>query len=107
MFNNISRSKYIGNSVFVGEVSGSATAKQLPNVTCALVNIKAVSSNAGNVYVGGAGVTKVDGTTDVTTGIELAAGEATGWIPCDNLNKFYIIGDNAGDDVVYMAIEEN
>ena len=64
-----------------GEVQGSATVAQLPDVSCRLVWIKAVASNAGNVYIGAAGATKVDGTTDVTSGIELDAGEMIGPIP--------------------------
>ena len=91
-------------TVAVGEVSGSVTAVQLPTVSGTLCAIKAVNSNAGDVYVGGAGVTVVNGTTDITSGIELAAGETTGWIPCGNLNTFYIITDNAGDDITYMVI---
>ena len=66
---------------------------------------KAVKGNAGNVYIGIAGVTVVDGTTDTTSGFELGAGETTGWIPASNLNLFYRICDNAGDDVVYMVLQ--
>jgi hypothetical protein len=96
--------EYRHSGIKSGEVAGSATAAQLPTVSCGLVNIKAVSSNAGNVYIGGAGVTKVDGTTDVTTGIELSAGQETGFLPASNLNTFYYICDNAGDDITYLAI---
>jgi len=92
------------NRVTTGEVSGSATAKQLPSISCRLVWFTAVGSNAGNVYLGGAGVTKVDGTTDVTTGIELDAGVMIGPIPATNLDLFYIICDNAGDDLTYLAV---
>jgi len=87
-----------------GELAGSATALVMPTVTCRMVNFKAVASNAGNVYIGGAAVTKVDGTTDVTTGLELAAGQETGWLLVDNLNRFYRICDNAGDDLTYLAL---
>lgn len=87
-----------------GELAGSATALQLPDIPCSMVMFKAASSNAGNVYIGGAGVTKVDGTTDATTGLELAAGNNTGWIPVSNLNVFYRICDNAGDDLTYLAV---
>ena len=67
-----------------------------------LIAFKAVGSNAGNVYIGGSGVTVVDGTNDATSGWELAAGEETGWLPAGNLNEFYRICDNAGDDLVFM-----
>lgn len=87
-----------------GELAGSAAAVQMPDVACRLVNFKAVASNAGNVYIGGAGVTKVDGSTDTTTGLELDAGQETGWLFVDNLNRFYRICDNAGDDLTYLAL---
>ena len=92
------------DTIVTGERAGSATAVQLPDVPCKQVNIKAVIGNSGNVYVGGAGVTKVDGTTDVTTGFELDAGQETGWINIANLNKLYMICDNAGDDITYIAV---
>jgi hypothetical protein len=69
-----------------------------------MVYIKAVSSNAGGVYIGFLGVTVVDGTTDTTSGYELEAGDAIGPIPLDNLNRLYIICDNAGDDITYLAL---
>lgn len=86
-----------------GELQGSATALQFPDVACLLVRFKALISNAGNVYLGGAGVTKADGTTDITSGLELCPGDDTGWISVDNLNRFYRICDNAGDDLTYIA----
>tara|TARA_R110000765_G_scaffold77622_3_gene152515 strand:- start:976 stop:1287 length:312 start_codon:yes stop_codon:yes gene_type:complete len=85
-----------------GEHAGSTSADQLPDITAKAVNIKAVLGNSGNVYVGFSGVTVVDGSTDVTSGWELDAGEETGWLPVGNLNELYIICDNAGDDIVYM-----
>ena len=66
---------------------------------------KAVNSNAGDVYIGASTVTVVDGTTDTTSGYELAAGEETGWLPVNNLNLFYRICDNAGDDLTYLVLE--
>jgi len=92
------------SQVISGERAGSVTAVQLPDIECVKVNIKAVLGNAGNVYIGGAGVTKVDGTTDTTTGIELDANQETGWITVDNLNRLYMICDNAGDDITYIAL---
>ena len=96
--------RYPTRTVKSGELAGSTSALVMPTIEAYLVNFKAVSSNVGKVYTGAAGVTKVDGTTDVTTGFELGAGESTGWIPCGNLNQFYRICDNAGDDLTYMAI---
>ena len=86
-----------------GEVAGSATAVVLPSVPCVYVWIKAIASNAGYVYLGVAGVTKVDGTTDTTSGLQIAPGEIVGPLHVDNLNRFYIICDNAGDDLTYLA----
>lgn len=88
-----------------GAIAGSATAAVCPTVTCAWVKFKAQAGNAGNVYIGGAGVTKpTDQTTDATTGWELDAGQETDWLPARNLNEFYRICDNAGDDLVYMTL---
>ena len=87
-----------------GERAGSATAVQLPSIKCRAVAITAVASNAGSVFLGGAGVTVPNGTTDTTSGLELEAGDMTQFIPVDNLNIFYIICDNAGDDITYMAL---
>ena len=92
------------NLVGVGERAGSATAVQLPSVAGSMILIKALASNAGNVYLGGAGVTKANGTTDTTTGIELTPGDMTPWLPLSNLDNLYIICDNAGDDITYMVL---
>lgn len=87
-----------------GEIAGSATAAVMPTVACKRVNFKAESTNAGNVYVGVADtVTVVNGTTDATSGFELDAGQETGWLRATNLNTFYRICDNAGDDLTYIA----
>jgi len=86
-----------------GELAGSVSAVQMPSITCSMVNFKAVLSNAGNVYIGISGVTVVDGTTDTTTGFELGPGDETGFIPVDNLNRFYRISNNAGDDLTYLT----
>jgi hypothetical protein len=94
----------VPKGVRTGEVSGSATAKQLPTIDCQAARIVAATDNAGNVYLGGVGVTAPDGTTDTTSGFLLDAGDSTEWIPIDNLNKLYIICDNAGDDILYMLV---
>lgn len=90
-------------TIITGELAGSGTAVQMPTITCSMVKFKAVRSNAGNVYIGVAGVTIVDGTTDTTSGFELDAGEETPWLPTVNLNTFYRISDNAGDDLTYIG----
>ena len=87
-----------------GEISGSATAKNLPDIACQMVMFVATNSNAGDVYLGGAAVTVPDGTQDATSGFELKASAQTPWFPVSNLNKFWIICDNAGDDLTYLAL---
>lgn len=93
----------ISDPVF-GEVSGSVSAKQLPTITAKWAKIQALSSNAAAVYVGASGVTIPDGTTDTTSGFALVAGADTGWFPTTNLNRYYIIGTNATDDIVYWVL---
>ena len=89
--------------VICGELQGSATALQLPDIACSWVVLKARSDNAGSVYIGKAAVTKADGTTDTTTGFELAPGESTPVLELDNLKRLYRICDNAGDDLTYLG----
>lgn len=91
-------------TVACGELAGNAAATQMPSVACKLIKFKAEIDNAGNVYIGGSTVTKADGTTDTTTGLQLAAGEETPWMPVTNANIFYRICDNAGDDLTYIAL---
>lgn len=96
------------DGIISGELAGSAAAIQGPTVAAYQVKFKAAAANAGKVYIGGtSGVTKVDGTTDATTGIQLSAGEQTEWIPCVNLNQFWRICDNAADALTYIALARN
>ncbi len=87
-----------------GELQGSTTALQLPNIPCMAVLFKANTNNAGNVYLGSTGVTKSDGTTDITTGLQLTAGDTLPWLPIDNLNRLYRICDNATDGLTYFLL---
>lgn len=91
-------------TIATGELQGSATALQCPNVACKMIRFTALANNVGNVYLGGAGVTIPNGTTDTTSGLQLAPGADSGWIPVSNLNVFYRIADNAGDDLTYLAL---
>lgn len=89
-----------------GERAGSVAAIQLAAIPCRLARIKAEALNAGNVYVGtSSAVTRAAGTTTTTCGFQLAAGDDTGWIPIDNLNRLWIICDNAGDAITYMVMD--
>lgn len=90
------------NFVGQGELAGATSATQMPDRKCKGVMFKALGSNAGNVYIGGAGVTVAGGTTDTTSGWELDAGDSTPYLPCNNLNEWYRICDNAGDDLCYL-----
>lgn len=94
----------ITQGVVCGEVQGATGATQMPNVPVKLVRFTAMASNGGNVYVGGPGVTRPDGSTDTTTGLELEPGDDTGWIPLVNLSQFYYICDNATDDFSYLGL---
>ena len=92
------------NTVVHGEVQGGTTAKQLPDVPCTMVKIKAQSANNTNVYIGGSdAVTVADGTTDPTTGYEMDAGDETPWLPITNLNKLWRICNANGDDLTYIC----
>lgn len=87
-----------------GEIQGGTTAAQMPDIPCVMVKFRALTSNAGDVYIGGLGVTVPDGETDATSGLELSSGDDSGWIPVENLNKFYMITDNNGDDLTYLVL---
>ena len=93
------------NKIVSGEIQGSATAAQCPDISCRVVTFKALSTNAGYVYIGGKGVTKPDGTSDSTSGVEMAPGDWLQFNPCSNINIFYYICDNAGDDMCYLAMQ--
>lgn len=91
--------------IITGEVTGSTSAAQLPNVAGKYINLKARAANAGKVYVGHSNVvTKAAGTTTVTAGWELAAGQETGWLNISNLNTLYYITDGASDSLMYMVV---
>ncbi len=86
-----------------GELVGTATELQGPDIACKGVMFKATASNTGNVYIGLAtGVTVPAGTTNTTAGWELSAREETGYLPCLNLNQFWRICTSAADDLVYV-----
>jgi hypothetical protein len=90
-------------SIASGELQGSATLLQLPDIPCRIAILRARDDNSGNVYLGGAGVTKPDGTTDATTGLGLDAGQDV-TLYVDNLNRLWRICDNAGDDLTYLVM---
>lgn len=87
-----------------GELAGATSATQMPSVAAKMVKFKAEYDNAGRVYIGASGVTKADGSTDITTGLQLSPGEETPWLLVSNINVFYRICDNAGDDLTYIVM---
>mgnify|MGYP003641281334 FL=1 len=84
------------------ELVGVTSATQLPDIACNRVTLKAEAANPTFVYVGGAGVTKKDGSTDATTGIQLDASEQITF-EISNLNLLYRICDATGDVLTYVA----
>ena len=85
-----------------GERDVTNSAVQAPTVTAKLIRIRAKISNVGNIYYGKSGVTVPDGTQDATSGIPLMPGEDSGFLPAENLDELYVIGDEAsGDDYHY------
>ena len=94
----------MANFFKTGEISGSTTAKQLPSIPFGFQAwIKAQKDNTGVVCLGTSTVTLADGTTDVTTGLELSAKEMIILQGPGNLNSYYIICTAATDDVIYMV----
>lgn len=92
-------------TVASGELQGTTSATQLPNIPAKMVRIKAAWDNAGRIFLGGAaGTTLPDNVTDITTGFELNPRDDTGWLPIDNLNRLWRICQNAGDKATYMVI---
>jgi len=88
-----------------GEVAGSIAGAALPSVPCTRVLIRANKANTGNVYISASATpTVAANTTDTTTGLQLSAGQDTGWLNIPNLNMLHYISDGAGDGVTYMAL---
>ena len=92
----------LNTKIVSGELVGVTSATQLPDIACNRVTLKAQAANPSFVYLGGAGVTKKDGSTDATTGLQLDAGdEVTLYI--SNLNLLYRVCDASGDVLTYIA----
>jgi hypothetical protein len=79
-----------------GTVLNSAALQLGANVITQGVNIKASSTNAGNIYVGGSsGVT-------TSTGYKLAPGEFV-FLPIKNTNLVFLRGDSATNTVYVLG----
>ena len=94
----------IYSTVKSGEIGGETSATRLPDIPCQMVMFVATNSNTGDVYLGGSGVTIPNNTQDATSGFELKPSAQTPWLPIPNLNLLFIICDNAGDDLTYIAL---
>ena len=100
---------YIGfTQPFTGEVQGSATAAQIPSNLrreCKRVLIRAASDNAGSVYIGfTSGVTKADGTSDITSGIEITKTDPPLVMDIPRTDDIWYICTNAGDDFTILIL---
>lgn len=100
---------YIGfTQAFTGEVAGSATAAQIPSNLrreCKRVLIRAASDNAGSVYIGfTSGVTKADGTSDITSGIEVTKTDPPLTLDIPRTDDIWYICTNATDDFTILIL---
>jgi hypothetical protein len=84
-----------------GELVGVTSATQLPDVPCREVLFRVT---AGTVYLGGAGVTVSDGSTDTTSGLKLTAADPPVRVRIDNLNKLYRICASVNDHLTYLVV---
>lgn len=85
-----------------GEITSNGTATVFPSVAGGLVRIKAQSDNSDSVFIGTSTVTTMNGTTDTTTGYELAPGDAE-WFFVTPLSSLYLISITSGDGVTYLV----
>lgn len=82
---------------------GSTDAAQMPTYKFQAGYIKALADNVGNVYIGGSSDVAIAGTTDnLTTGYELDAGDVLVLGKPGNLQNYWYITDNAGDDLIFF-----
>ena len=80
----------------VNQQTVNLVAIQLPTGACLNgFNLKSANTNAGNLWVGGAGVT-------ASNGYQLVAGESV-FVPIDNLNKIFVIGDTSNQKLQYLG----
>ena len=81
----------------IAAVNVTDSAVVLPTVGCQMFMLQALAGNTGSVYYGESDVS-------ATTGIALTAGTMSPWIPCENLDEYYVIAGTTGDDVIYHCI---
>jgi hypothetical protein len=86
-----------------GEVSVTTSNQRLPGKRINRVWFQAPKTNGGNLYVGWASATVMDGTTNTTTGWELDKTDTIGPISASNLDEFTVIGTDASDSLIYIT----
>lgn len=69
---------------------------QLTDLPCRSASIRALSGNAGDIYLG-------DERVDSSTGFPLAAGDCLD-LAIDNLRRLYIDAANNGDGIAYLIV---
>ena len=89
-----------------GNRACTTTAEQLPAHACRMVKLVAASANAGKVYVGFANtVVGTQGADNEVTGIELSAGQDSGWIPVSDTSMIWVYGSAATQNVSFMWLK--
>jgi hypothetical protein len=88
-----------------GEISITTSSAAGPDIQAGDVWLSTPSTNSGKVYVGhvdSGSVTVKDGTTDTTSGVELAESVIFGPLKIANLKYLTFIGTDADDSVLYL-----
>ena len=77
-----------------GIITGTAGVTQFPDIPCSIFTLKARASNVGSFFL-----SHESGTVNLP--YELDAGEETGWVCADNLNRYY--HNNPSGTLDYLA----
>lgn len=91
-----------------GEIAGATVSTQMPDIPCEMIKFKAPITNTGKVYIGpnSGALTVADGGADSTTGLEINAGDDSGFILVDNANRLGYICTTTGDELTYLALAD-
>ena len=89
---------YSFGSFATGLLAGSTSRRQAQPIPCEMAFIQADPDNTGKIWFGGPDVSS-------NLGFQLDAGDATGWIPINNLNLIYYVCENASDRLLYMIVK--
>lgn len=80
-----------------GYIAVGASRLRGPHIPCEMVFLQADPDNTGQVWIGGSDVSGLNG-------MQLDAGDVTGWIPIQNLDLVYTIGSNASQVLHYLIV---